>query len=155
MASVLAKGENMKRIAIACIIAVLLCGCNENPKNTNDEKSEMTRHSEDSLETSSETAATENTTTENIVTENVTSRTTENKHETVSATVSTEKSSNDKEFVVTEKIEKKTETTTTENDNIPPNTTTSTTVDTTQKSEETTVLETKQDVIELPFVPVG
>ncbi|MDE6787880.1 MAG: hypothetical protein K2J47_00980, partial [Ruminococcus sp.] len=88
----------MKRIAIACIIAVLLCaGCRESSQNANDEKSEMTSHSEDSLETSSETSATENTTTENTVTENVTSRTTENKHETVSAKLSTEKTSDDKE----------------------------------------------------------
>ncbi|MDE6664722.1 MAG: hypothetical protein K2K14_00815 [Ruminococcus sp.] len=136
----------MKRIVISCIIAVLLCvGCRENPKNTNDEKSEITSSSKDSRETSSEA----------VVTKNITSKVTENKTETVSTTVSTKKSSDNKEFIVTEKIQEKTEATTIANDDIPPDITESTVAEITQESEETTVFKTKPEVIELPFVPVG
>ncbi|MDE6426756.1 MAG: hypothetical protein K2K89_11575 [Ruminococcus sp.] len=157
----------MKRIVISYIIALLLCGCSENPQNTNHEKSDITSHSEDSRETVPEAAVTENTTTENIVSEKVTSKLTENKTETVSTTVSEKEASDDKEFVITEKIVENTKTSAVSNDNIwldiiepvtaeiTSNTTEFITTDITQKSEITTISETKLNVIELPFVPVG
>ncbi|MCM1316175.1 MAG: hypothetical protein NC040_06550 [Muribaculaceae bacterium] len=145
----------MKRIVISCIIALLLCGCSENPKNTNDEKSDITSHSKDSRETVSEAAVTENTTTENTVTEKITSKVKENKTETVSTTVSEKEALDDKEFVITEKIEKNSKAPTAVNEDISTNTTESTVADTTQESEEPIVSETKPEVIELPFVPVG
>ncbi len=136
----------MKRIAIFCIIAVLLCvGCMESPKNTNDEKSDITSHSENSRETSPKA----------VVTENVTSKVTENTSESIHTTVSAKKSLDDKEFVVTKKIEENTETSAVVNDDISSDITESAATDITQESEKTTVSETKPEVIELPFVPVG
>ena len=135
----------MKRIAIFLMIAVLLCvGCMDNSKNTNDEKSDITSHSENNRETSSEIT----------VTENVTSKVTENNSESVHTTVSAEYSLNDKEFVITEKIEENIEISIAANGNISPNITKSTTTDIMQESKGTTVSETKSEVIELPFVPV-
>lgn len=158
----------MKRVAIFCIIAVLLCsGCKENPENTNNEKSETTSSAETvtttvSAENTEIITTTEKTTTvtttvpaetvtttekniaeivttisaENIA-ETVTTISVENIAETTETTVPPENLSDNQEFIIIDENN--------ENDDISENI---------PDIEIETQAETKQEVIELPFIPL-